>query len=81
MKTAAEEFINAMVARKGMMYPVTLVIKRGLVVTIRESAPETMIKDLCENIKEIKEGGKITDTDTQIVTEFVDGMKKIAEMR
>ena len=81
METAAKEFMNAVNARRGMMYPVTLVIKKGLVVTIRESSPEKMIYHLRESIKEIRGGGKITDTDVRAVTEFVGGMQKMAEMR
>ena len=57
----------------------TLVIKKGLVVTIRESTPEKMIHNLCESIKGIKESGIITDMNMQAMKEFVGTMRKIAE--
>ena len=81
MEAAAEEFMNAVNARRGMMYPVTLVIRKGVVVTIRESNPAKMVTSLYKAVTAIKESKEITDKDMQVVTEFGDAMQKIAEMR
>ena len=81
IETAAKEFLNAINARRGMMYPVTLVIRKGVVVTIRESNPKKMVTSLYKAVAAIKESKKITNKDMQVVTYFGSAMQKIAEMR
>ena len=79
METAAEEFMNAVNARRGMMYPVTLVLKRGLAIAFRESNPMKMISNMHEAVTEVRESKNITDKDMRLVTEFAGAMQKIAD--
>lgn len=74
MESAAEDMLNAVNARTGLMYPVTLTLSRGVILTIRESNVVKMIASVNEKLEDLERNKKITDTEMQMVTKFVEAI-------